>query len=269
MSVLMAVIIVTVIGLLGAAILVITARFIGVEDDPRVEAVHDALPGANCGACGYAGCADYAGAIVEKGAPMNKCTPGGADTTEAIAAIMGGDAGEVEEIIAVVHCQGTPAHTRDKYNYSGVESCAASNALYGGSGECAFGCLGYGDCVAECQFDALEICDGIAYVDPDKCTGCGSCVAVCPKAIISLREKSDKVLVRCSNEQRGAQARKVCDVSCIGCTKCQRSCPEEAIVVENFLSRVDLEKCTACGDCVEACPQDVLILPKHTPAPTA
>ena len=146
MSIVTAVAVVTVIGLLGAAILVVAAHFMHVEEDPRVGEVLGVLPGANCGACGYAGCADYAKAIVE-GAPVNKCVPGGAKCAAAAAAIMGVEAGEVVKRKAIVACQGSYDHTQDKYEYEGIESCAACAALYSGRAACEYGCLGYGDCV--------------------------------------------------------------------------------------------------------------------------
>ena len=161
MSIVTAVAVVTVIGLLGAAILVVAAHFMHVEEDPRVGEVLGVLPGANCGACGYAGCADYAKAIVE-GAPVNKCVPGGAKCAAAAAAIMGVEAGEVVKRKAIVACQGSYDHTQDKYEYEGIESCAACAALYSGRAACEYGCLGYGDCVKACKFDAITVSNGLA-----------------------------------------------------------------------------------------------------------
>ena len=163
MSIVTAVAVVTVIGLLGAAILVVAAHFMHVEEDPRVGEVLGVLPGANCGACGYAGCADYAKAIVE-GAPVNKCVPGGAKCAAAAAAIMGVEAGEVVKRKAIVACQGSYDHTQDKYEYEGIESCAACAALYSGRAACEYGCLGYGDCVKACKFDAITVSNGLARV---------------------------------------------------------------------------------------------------------
>ena len=178
MSIVTAAVVVTVIGLLGAAILVVAAHFFHVEEDERVGKVLECLPGANCGACGYAGCADYAKAIVA-GAPVNKCVPGGAASAQGAAAVMGVEAGEVVKRKAIVACQGSYEHTSDKYAYEGIESCAACAALYKGRSACEFGCLGYGDCTRACAFDAIHIVNGIAKVDREKCVGCGACAAAC------------------------------------------------------------------------------------------
>ena len=198
MSIVTAVAVVTVIGLLGAAILVVAAHFMHVEEDPRVGEVLGVLPGANCGACGYAGCADYAKAIVE-GAPVNKCVPGGAKCAAAAAAIMGVEAGEVVKRKAIVACQGSYDHTQDKYEYEGIESCAACAALYSGRAACEYGCLGYGDCVKACKFDAITVSNGLARVNPEKCTGCGACEQACPKKVTTTTVKRGRFGKRSEN----------------------------------------------------------------------
>lgn len=261
MSIVTAVAVVTVIGLLGAAILVVAAHFMHVEEDPRVGEVLGVLPGANCGACGYAGCADYAKAIVE-GAPVNKCVPGGAKCAAAAAAIMGVEAGEVVKRKAIVACQGSYDHTQDKYEYEGIESCAACAALYSGRAACEYGCLGYGDCVKACKFDAITVSNGLARVNPEKCTGCGACEQACPKKVIWIRPESEKPVVMCANHDRGALTRKACTAGCIGCMKCEKSCPEGAIKVTNNVARVDYEKCTGCRACMNVCPVHAITIPK-------
>ena len=210
MSIVLAIAIVSVIGLVGAAILVVAAKYMTVEEDPRVGQVTEALPGANCGACGYAGCADYAKAIVSGEAEVGRCVPGGQKSADAVAAIMGVEAGTAVKMKAVVLCQGSYEHTTDKYDYQGVKSCAASAALYGGSSACPYGCLGYGDCVKACKFDAIHVENGLSRVDPDKCTGCGECAKACPKHIISVRPVSANPIVLCANEDRGALTHKEC-----------------------------------------------------------
>lgn len=261
MSIVFAIAVVAVIGLLGAAVLVTAAHFMHVEEDERIGLVAAALPGANCGACGYAGCADYAKAIVE-GAPTNKCVPGGAAVSAAAAQIMGVEAGDVVKRMAIVACQGSYDHTEDKYEYEGIESCSACVALYNGRATCGYGCLGYGDCVHTCKFDAIHVENGLARVNPVKCTGCGMCEQACPKHIILIRPQSEKPVVLCANKERGAMTRKACSAGCIGCMKCEKGCPEGAIKVQDNVARIDYEKCTGCRKCMNDCPVHAITIPK-------
>ncbi|HIY10530.1 MAG TPA: RnfABCDGE type electron transport complex subunit B [Candidatus Anaerofilum excrementigallinarum] len=261
MSIAIAVALVTVLGLIGAGILVLAAKFMHVEEDPRVGQVQACLPGANCGACGYAGCADYAKAIVE-GAPVNKCVPGGAAAAQGAAAVMGVDAGATAIVNAVVGCQGANEICKRQYEYEGVSSCRAAHALFAGPYACPYGCLGFGDCEAVCQFDAIHVTNGLAKVDTAKCTGCGMCKDACPQKIIWMHSSKDKPVVLCANHEKGAITNKECSLGCIGCMKCEKNCPEQAIKVNNFVARIDYDKCTGCGTCVEVCPKHVI----HKPA---
>ena len=253
MSIVLAIGIVAGLGLIGAAILVIAAKYLTVEEDPRIGEVTEALPGANCGACGFAGCADYAKAIVSGEAEVGRCVPGGQKCADAVAKIMGVEAGTAVKMRAVVQCQGSCDKVKTKYEYQGLKTCAAVT-LYGGPSACSFGCMGYGDCVKACKFDAIHVVDGVSMVDPDKCTGCGECAKACPKGIIAVRPVSAAPAVLCSNKEKGVATRKACTVGCIGCMKCVKVCPSEAVKVENNLARIDPEKCTACGECVKNCP---------------
>ena len=185
MSIVSAVVLCTLVGAVGAIILVAAAKFMAVEEDPRIEEVAGCLAGANCGGCGYAGCADYAKAVVMDGVPCDKCAPGGPKAAAAIAKIMGGTASVVEKK-AVVQCQGNSEHCKPAYDYKGIQTCAAAAALYGGPKTCSFACVGLGDCTKVCKFDAIHIVDGVAKVDKDKCTGCGACANICPKQVLSL-----------------------------------------------------------------------------------
>lgn len=260
MSILLAVLVVTVVGLIGAVILVLAAKFMYVEEDPRVALVQECLPGANCGACGYAGCADYAKAIVN-GAPVNKCLPGGASAAEGAANVMGVAAGETAVIKAVVGCQGAKGVCKKKYDYEGMPSCKAANALFNGPNACAFGCLGLGDCVKVCQFGAIQVENGVAKVIAEKCTGCGMCKDVCPKKIIWMHDTAQKPVVMCANHEKGALTNKECTKGCIACMKCEKNCPESAIKVKDFVARIDYDKCTGCGKCIEVCPKQVILMP--------
>ena len=263
MNIGLAIAIVTILGLIGAVVLVVAAKFMHVEQDPRVDQVTGCLPGANCGACGYAGCADYARAIVEEGAPVNKCVPGGAKTAEAVADVMGVEAGATAVVKAIVGCQGKPGVCNQNFDYQGIQTCAAAAALYGGPKACTFGCLGLGDCVKACPFDAMHIVDGVAKVDTDKCVGCGACAAVCPHGVIHIEGVTpEKPRVLCNNHEKGAMVNKECASGCIGCMKCQKTCQHDAIKVENFLAKIDYTKCVGCGECVDVCPKHVIVFDK-------
>ncbi len=262
MSVLLAVVIVAVTGLVGAGILVLASQYMAVEVDERVGLVAEALPAANCGACGFAGCADYANAMVTDKAPVNLCVPGGADVAAAVADILGTEAGEVAQRKAIVACQGSLEHAGEKYVYAGLASCAANVALHGGSSSCPYGCLGYGDCAAACKFGAIEVQNGLARVNPEKCTGCGACEEACPKRVIWIREVSEKPVVMCANHHRGALTRKQCTAGCIGCKKCEQVCPEGAIKVKENVARINLDKCVGCRECVNNCPVKAIAIPK-------
>lgn len=261
MSVTLAVVIVTALGLVGAIILVVASHFLQVKTDERVERIQAVLPEVNCGACGHAGCADYANDIVENGVETNLCIPGGEEVAQKIAKIMGVDAGRPRRQKAIVACQGTSAHKTMQYTYRGVQSCTAAAALYGGPAACPYGCLGFGDCVVACPFNAITVVDGVARVDLSKCTGCGACEASCPKKVIWIREESTKPVVMCASHQSAALTHKACTAGCIGCKKCEKVCPAGAIKVQDNVARIDLEKCTGCHACVGECPVKAIVAP--------
>lgn len=239
----------------------VAEKIFHVDVNEKEVAVREALPGSNCGGCGYAGCADYAKAVVMNGAPCDKCAPGGPAATAAIAKIMGGEASAVVKK-AVVQCQGSSEHCKPSYDYKGIQTCAAAAALYGGPKSCAFACIGLGDCTQVCKFDAIHIVDGVAQVDKDKCTGCGACANVCPKKVIQINTAGpEKPVVLCSNQDKGPVAMKACTTACIACGLCQRNCPEDAIHVVDNIARIDYDKCTGCGTCMEVCPRHVIFKP--------
>lgn len=236
--------------LLGAA-----ARFFAVPTDPRVEAVREALPGANCGACVFAGCNQYAEAVVGGKAPLNACIPGGSMAAEAIAAIMGQEAVPVKPTVAAIFCRGDRRRARELFIYRGVQDCAHAQQYHGGFKACSAGCLGLGNCVRACPFEALAMGPlGLPEVDEEKCTGCGLCVEACPRDIIRLIPRGEGGhLVRCSSQERGKAVTAVCEVGCTGCRACVRACPREAISMEGSLASIDLDRCDDCGLCVEKC----------------
>ena len=255
MNILIPVLIVAAIGLVAGVGLALASHFMAVPVDERVQQVRGALPGANCGACGYSGCDGYAAAVAAGDAQPTLCAPGGADTAAALAQIMGVDAGPVAAKTAVVHCKGSAAHTGTRFEYRGISSCAAANLMHAGPGKCAYGCIGLGDCAAVCEYDAISVQDVLAAVIPLRCKGCMKCVSACPKGRIGMIPAAERAVVRCKNSDRGAQTRKACDAGCIGCMKCVKVCETGAVTVEHFLARIDPERCTGCGKCEEVCPQ--------------
>lgn len=260
-SILLAVIIVAGIGLVAGLGLSIASIVMAVKTDEKVEALRAELPGANCGACGFSGCDGYAEALAKGEAKPGLCAPGGAEMNAKLGEILGVEVEMTEPMVATVKCNGTCDHVGNKMHYFGVSTCKAANMMYGGNLACSFGCLGFGDCMKACQYGAIEIVNGKANVNPEKCTACTACQKACPKSIIEMmpKEKAYAKIV-CSNKDKGAVARKVCEVACIGCGKCAKLCPTEAITVENFLGRIDPDKCIACGKCVEACPAKCIAL---------
>ncbi|TFG83228.1 MAG: RnfABCDGE type electron transport complex subunit B [Spirochaetales bacterium] len=227
-----------------------------VERDPRVDAVRDALPSVNCGACGYPGCDGYAEAVVKGETSVTKCAPGGSSVAEALATLMGVNASS-EDTVAVLLCQGTKDKAPVKGEYVGVKTCRAAKLSAGGTKLCAWGCLGYGDCTTVCQFDALHMeDDGLPHVDYATCTGCGLCVQECAQQILALVSRSRKgSVVVCSNHAVvKATVMKTCKVGCIKCEACVRACPESCITMINGIPVTDYAKCTSCGMCVQKCP---------------
>jgi len=258
MAIALPVITVTVIGAVCGVLLSIADKYMAVPVDERVSQVREVLPGANCGACGFAGCDEYAEKLVNAGVKTNLCIPGGAETAKKISAILGADFEAVEAKVAVVRCSGTNEQTGLIMDYQGPKTCEACVTYYRGKGSCSYGCMGFGDCVAACQYGAIEVVDGVAKVDKSLCTGCGMCAKACPKALINIIPASSDVFVGCSSTDKGAVTRKVCSAGCIGCKRCEKACNFGAITVTNNLASIDPEKCTNCGECVQVCPTKVI-----------
>ena len=277
--ILIAVISLGAIGAIGALLLYAASKKFEVYEDPRIAQVQAVLPGANCGGCGYPGCAGFAGACVKADSLDGMlCPVGGGPVMAKVATILGKEAGAAEPMVAVVRCNGT-CQARPRTNqYDGTKSCAIASTLYGGETNCTFGCLGYGDCVKACNFGAIRINPetGIAEVDEEKCTSCGACVKACPKSIIELRKKGPKsrrIFVSCVNKDKGAVARKACSNACIGCGKCEKECPFGAIAVTNNVAYIDYTKCRMCRKCVAVCPTGAIhelnFPPRKEAAPAA
>lgn len=241
-------------------LLTIAAKIFHVPSDPMVDDLREILPGVNCGACGYVGCDAYAKALASGEAAANLCVPGGAQVTATITNLIGGGQSSQRSVqVARVRCQGNCKLAKDKYAYSGLESCAAASAIFDGQKSCAFGCLGFGDCVRACPFDAIEIVDEIALINEEKCMSCRKCVAACPKQLIEMVNQEIRYTVLCRSSDRGPAVRKYCDIGCIGCTRCVKACPEAAISMQGSLAYIDYTKCTNCNKCAEVCPTNAII----------
>ncbi len=259
MLILISVIMLGALGFLFAGLLGLAANYFRVEEDPRIARVLSCLPGANCGACGMAGCRDYAEKVVLGQAPATACSACGAKGAAIISEIMGVGCGDVQRNVAVVHCGAKGEQRKKKGNYSGVKTCMAVTLVDGGGLACIYGCLGYGDCLATCPFGAIEMREGLPFIDPEKCTGCGKCIAVCPRKIISLRPYDFKIAVACSSRDSGAVVRKICPVGCIGCKLCVKQVPDVFKVTDNLAS-VDYTKAgVSCEPAIEKCPTKCIV----------
>ncbi|HOO98869.1 MAG TPA: Fe-S cluster domain-containing protein [Bacteroidales bacterium] len=259
-TVIITVVSLSLLAILAAIILYFIAEKFKVYEDPRIDEVQAVLPAANCGGCGFAGCRNFAEALVkaESFEGLN-CPVGGAEVMEQAAKILGREAPVVEPLVAVLLCNGTPGFRPRTSLYDGVSDCRIANSLYMGETDCSYGCLGYGDCVRACTFDAIHMNPEtlLPEVTDDKCTSCGACVKACPRNLIELRKKAKKdrkIYVACSNCDKGGPARRACKVACIGCGKCVKVCQFDAIRLENNLAYIDAFKCTFCRKCVTECP---------------
>ena len=258
-NILYAILVLGVMGAVFGAVLAFAAKVFHVEQDPRIAEVRSALAGANCGGCGFPGCDAYAQAVVLEGAAPNLCSPGGSKSAEKICEIMCLDNSAEAKYVAFVPCSGSSEKAKKLFEYEGPADCLAA-MRFGNKGPklCQFSCIGLGNCVNACMFGAMNIVNGVAEVDREKCVACMACAEACPKGIIKKVPYEQKVLVGCRSTDKGAAKRKVCDASCIACMKCQRECPHEAIVVENNIAVIDNDKCTGCGTCAKVCPRSII-----------
>ena len=250
------------------AVLAAASKVFYVETDPRLEKLNECLPGANCGGCGYAGCAAYAEAVLNGEAAIGKCAAGGNECAQAMAEIMGVEAEEVTRKVALVRCSGEKIYDKDgnlvrgvksKATYEGFRDCIAASKV-GGNGpiSCKYGCLGFGTCVKACKYEAISVVNGVAKVNEDRCVGCMACANVCPRQLIVPVEPHRNVVIACNSMAKGAITTRSCTIGCIGCGLCKKICPEDAITVTNNLAVIDYSKCTNCGLCATVCPKHLI-----------
>ncbi|MFN3550398.1 MAG: RnfABCDGE type electron transport complex subunit B [Endomicrobiia bacterium] len=240
-------------------LLSVAAKKFKVISDPKKDKILSSLPGANCGACGYVGCEQYAEAIVNSNVEINLCKPGGEETVKKIAEIMNKEITELQKMVAVVLCAGGN-NAKDEFVYKGLKSCDYVSKIFNGQKKCKYGCLGFGDCVEVCPFDAIFINEyGVAEVDILKCTGCGLCVKTCPQKIIKLVPCNYQVHILCSSKDKGNIVRQICSFGCIGCGLCVKTCPVKDIVLENNLAVMKYNKCNNCGLCAVKCPTKSIV----------
>ncbi len=260
-GIILTVVILAVLGLLLGILLSVISIIMAVEKDETAEKLEEILPGANCGSCGFSGCSGYASALA-KGETKETalCSPGGADVSKKISEALGVSGGEFVRRSAVVRCRGSWDVTSMAMEYRGIESCYASNQLFKGLGACSYGCIGFGDCKAVCEYDAISVNNGVAKIDVKKCVACGKCVKACPKGIIELVPSAEEDrTVLCMNSDKGALTRKICEVGCIGCGKCMKACEYGAVKVEHFIAKIDYDKCIGCGKCESECPRGCIM----------
>lgn len=259
-TLLLTALVLTAIALISAVLLYVVSKKFEVYEDPRIAAVAEVLPQANCGGCGYPGCSGFAAACASGSDLEGKfCPVGGSSVMDKVAEILGMSSGSADAKIAVLRCNGT-CEARPRVNkYGGAPSCKIASVLYSGETACAFGCLGFGDCEKVCNFDALHVnpVTGLPEISDASCVACGACVKACPKSLIQLRKKGPKdrrVFVGCRNTDKGGVAMKACKNACIGCSKCFKVCQFGAITIENNLAYIDDTKCRLCRKCVQECP---------------
>ncbi len=241
-------------GMLFGLLLSFVAKKFAVPTDERVALIRDQLGGANCGACGFAGCDAFAAAVAAGEAQPNGCPAGGAKAAKAIAAIMGVDVETGDPLVARIRCHGTGENVSYRYTYQGLQSCRAASGISGGPKLCEFACVGLGDCVKVCRFNAIRVENNVAVIDENRCTGCGMCQKTCPRAIIDLLPRNQTVMVACRNKAIGKIARLQCKTACVGCKRCEKNCPSDSIHVVDGVAEINYDTCTRCGACVNSCP---------------
>ncbi len=256
--------ILVVMGLLFGVILTAAAKFMAVEEDETAVAINEVLPGANCGACGFAGCADYASALAaDRSLPTNACIPGGNAVSQAISEVLGVEFASTAAKFAVMKCSGTNDKTKYAMDYQGHQTCAANKLFFRGHGACEMACLGFGDCKVVCAYDAITMENGIAKINRFKCIGCGACSKICPNQLIEVIPSDKRIVVGCSTKNTPERTQEVCEIGCTACGACVESCKLDAIHIVDTKAVIDYDKCKNCTMCAKACPRGVIhVFPK-------
>lgn len=258
-TIIIAVSVVAGIGLIIGILLGVAGEKFKVEVDPTEIAVRELLPGNNCGGCGYPGCDGLAAAIAKGDMPPSACPVGGAAVAEAISKVMGVENTETTRYVAFVKCAGDCEKAKNMYEYVGPKDCRlAQNNPNNGPKGCTYGCTGYGSCKAVCEFDAIDIIDGIAVINSEKCRACGKCIDVCPRNLIELVPENAPHRVRCNSHDKGKEVKTVCSTGCIGCTLCVRSCEVQAVTMDKNLAHINYDVCNHCGACMRKCPSKII-----------
>ena len=274
MNILYAVLVLGALGCVFGLVLAVASKVFEVKSDPRLVEILDCLPGANCGGCGYTGCGGYAEAVLKGEAAIGLCASGGTECAVAMGEIMGVKVADVTRKVALVRCsgyrgvdaEGKEKGAKMKGEYEGFQDCLAASKV-GGNGPlaCKFGCLGFGNCIKACQYDAIHIVDGVAKVDPEMCKGCMACAAECPRNLIVPVDYDKHTIIACASQAKGAVTVRGCTQGCIGCGICVKICPHDAIKIENNLAVIDYSICTECGLCAAVCPKKLIASPIDTP----
>jgi Na+-translocating ferredoxin:NAD+ oxidoreductase RNF subunit RnfB len=267
MDIFLAIVILGFAGLLMGLILAVASRVFAVPEDTALKNLEEALPGTNCGGCGFTGCPAFAAALREGRAEVGGCPTGGTEVTERLGAILGIPTGKNTRLTALVRCSGG-LRAHNKYAYEGLTDCNAAMQIGGGSPkECSYGCIGLGTCVTSCPWGAISLIDDVAVVDHERCTGCLHCAGACPKRIIVPVPYYADVNVACSSQERGGILRRICDIGCMGCRACEKVCPQKAVKIKDNLASIDFDLCDGCGDCAEKCPRKLIVDAKLDRAP--
>ena len=273
MDIIIAIAILGGLGLVFGLVLAAASKMFHVETDPRLDQLNACLPGANCGGCGYAGCGGYAEAVLNGEAAIGLCASGGNECAQAMGQIMGVKVETMGRKVALVKCSGYRRVDADgkttgakmKGEYEGFKDCVAATKV-GGNGPlaCKYGCLGFGNCIKACKYDAIHIVDGVAKVDSEKCRGCMACAVACPRDLIAAVDYDKHVVIACNSKAKGAVTVRGCSQGCIGCGLCVKICPHDAISIVDNLAVIDYEKCNSCGLCAVVCTKKLIASPMKT-----